>query len=156
MGVYSVPSFFFWIYLDTLVHRYGRKCILLSGLYAFLVSLFLFGLIEFATAPFFFVLSGAITRFFLGVGSYMNKTVLYSVAAKKYPHNTNKIFSYISMCVNLGVGFGGFMGSLSYQFLNQNLFYINSLFAALILALAAPMTHYFLTEPKISPTKEKS
>ena len=68
-----------------MVNRLGRKCVMLSGLYLFLISLFLFGCIEYANAPFFFVLAGIITRFLLGVGSFQHKTVLYSVATKKFP-----------------------------------------------------------------------
>ena len=115
LGVYSLPSFIFWLFFDKLVNRFGRKCMMLSGLYLFLVSFFLFGLIEFASVSFFFVLSGIITRFLLGVGSYQHKTVTYSVATKMFPNSIDKIFAYVSMGVNLGIGIGGFMGSLMYE-----------------------------------------
>ena len=120
---------------------------LLSGLYTFLISLFLFGLIELAEASFFFIFAGILTRFLVGLGSFQHKSVLYSVATKKYPDSLNKVFAYISMAINLGIGVAGFMGSITYENLGKNLFYINTLFAGLFLIAGVPMTHYLLTEP---------
>lgn len=151
-----MPSFFFWLFFDKVVHRFGRKCMLLSGLYSFLLSLFLFGLIEFSVTPFSFVLTGLVTRFLLGICSYQHKAVLYSVGAKKYPQSVDKVFAYISMGINLGIGIGGFMGSFTYESFNGNLFYINALFSSLLLVLSAPMTHYLMTEKKSTPVSTQS
>lgn len=51
------------------------------------------------------------------------------------------------MAINLGIGVAGFMGSITYENLGKNLFYINTLFAGLFLIAGVPMTHYLLTEP---------
>lgn len=60
------------------------------------------------------------------------------------------------MGVNFGIGMGGFMGSLTYQTLSKNVFYINSLFAAVYMVISVPMTHYLLRDKndKISPDKQ--
>ena len=112
MGAFSVPTLLLSTSFNKMVHHFTRKCVYLSGLYMLTGRALLFGLIERIDTPWLFVCIAITSRLIIGVGMFQTKTVIFSIAAKRFPQkkDINKIYTYIGIWINIAVGVGPMLG----------------------------------------------
>ena len=137
LGVYSVPSFFFWISsisssIDlAAMHAPVRALLLPHFSLSFLDLSSTHPLCSSSSS-----LDSSLASFLALLLTSTDPSSTQSPPRSSQPINT--IFSYFSMGVNLGKGLAGFMGSYVYFAFNRNIFYLNALFTAIMLASGAP------------------
>ena len=56
-----------------------------------------------------------VCRLAIGFGAFQTKTIIFSIAGKKYPTNVAIIYSFVFIGINFGIGAGPFLGSLLYD-----------------------------------------
>lgn len=87
LGVYGLPSILFSCWFNGLVHRFGRRKMYLTGFYFVMISAFLFGILGFIQNKTFFVVYGLIVRLVFGIGFFLTKGTIVSIASKRFPKN---------------------------------------------------------------------
>ncbi len=105
-----LPTLVLGLCLNRIAHRYGRRCVYLSGLYLFSGVTFLFGFLEFIPRPGPFIGSALFLRVLLGLGTFQAKTILPSIMSKRFPKNMVFMFSYQYLFMNLALGIGPALG----------------------------------------------
>lgn len=115
LGVYGLPSILFSCWFNSFVHRYGRRKIYLAGFYFVLVSAFLFGILGFIQDKTFFVVYGLIVRLLFGIGFFLTKGAIVSIASKRFPKHLNEINTLQNVSILVGFGVGPFISSLIFE-----------------------------------------
>ena len=117
LGVFSIPTLLLSFSFNRMVHFFGRRCIYISGLYMITIAVVIFGTIEYTDSLPLFISIGVCSRLLVGVGMFQTKTVIFSIAAKRFPakQDINKMFTYIGIWINVAVGIGQMLGEILFE-----------------------------------------
>ncbi len=152
-----MPSLMFSCFFNSLIHRFGRRRLYLTGFYAVMISTFLFGVLGYIKNHTFFIVYGIIIRLLHGFGFFLTKGTIVSIASKRYPKHLDQINTLQNVAILSGFAVAPFLGSVIFDSTGKNIFWPSLIVGFILLVLYTPLAHYMLiaTEKDMDYMKKK-
>lgn len=140
LAVFSLPTLILALCFNRIIHRYGRRCIYLVGLYIITLGALIFALLEFIDSSGGFLVVAILGRLVMGYGMFHTKTIIFPIASKRFPKNVDGIYTIIYVAMNIAVGLGPLMGNAIYNSLDS-FFWPIFIVISINLAIFVPIAH---------------
>ena len=140
LAVFSLPTLFFALCFNRIIHRYGRRCIYLVGLYVITLGALVFALLEFINSKVGFMIVAIVGRLIMGYGMFHTKTIIFPISSKRFPRSVDGIYTIIYIAMNVAVGIGPLLGNAIYNSLDS-FFWPIFIVISINLAIFVPIAH---------------